>query len=45
MDLREMGYDEVEWIHLGRVGSHWRDLMSMAINFRVPGTSRDLLAS
>jgi hypothetical protein len=45
MDLKEMECDEVERIHLGRDRDNWQAFMSMAINFLVPETTRDLFVS
>jgi hypothetical protein len=36
MDLREIGWENVEWIHLAQDRDHWRALVKTVINFRVP---------
>jgi hypothetical protein len=36
MDLREIGWDGVDWIGLAQDRDRWRALVSMVINFRVP---------
>ncbi|KAJ4450606.1 hypothetical protein ANN_02032 [Periplaneta americana] len=36
MDLREVGYDEREWINLAQDRDQWRAYVRAAINFRVP---------
>jgi hypothetical protein len=32
-DLREIGSEVVEWIHLALDRNQWRDVINMAINF------------
>jgi hypothetical protein len=36
MDLREIGWDGMEWIHLAQNRGHWRALVNTEMNFRVP---------
>jgi hypothetical protein len=36
MDLRETGWDGMDWIYLAHVRNQWRALVSMAMNLRVP---------
>jgi hypothetical protein len=36
MDLREIGWDDVDWIHLAQDRDQWRALVSMVMNLRVP---------
>jgi hypothetical protein len=36
MDLREMGWDVVDWIDLAQDRDQWRALVNMVMNFRVP---------
>ena len=36
MDLREMGCDPVDWIHLAEEGGQWRAYVSAVMNLRVP---------
>jgi hypothetical protein len=36
MDLREIGWGGMDWIHLAQVRVQWRSLVNMAMNFRVP---------
>jgi hypothetical protein len=36
MDLREIGCEIVDWIHMAQDRGHWRALVNMVINFRVP---------
>jgi hypothetical protein len=36
MDLRETGWDDMDWIDLNQNRDQWRALVNMAINLRVP---------
>jgi hypothetical protein len=36
MDLREIGWDGVDWIDLAQDRDQWRALVSMVMNLRVP---------
>jgi hypothetical protein len=36
MDLREIGWDGMDWIDLAEDGDHWRDLVNMVMNLLVP---------
>jgi transposase len=36
MNLREIGWDGMDWIDLARDGDQWRALVNMVINLRVP---------
>jgi hypothetical protein len=36
MDLREIGWDRMDWIDVAQDGDQWRALVNMVINFRVP---------
>jgi hypothetical protein len=36
MDLREMGWDDIDWIDLAQDRAQWRVLVNTVINFRVP---------
>jgi hypothetical protein len=36
MDLREIGWDGVDWIDLARNRDQWRALVNTVMNFRVP---------
>jgi hypothetical protein len=36
MDLGEMGFGDVDWIHLAQDRDRWRALVNMAMNLRVP---------
>jgi hypothetical protein len=35
MDLRDIGREVVDWIHLDRDRNQWRGLVNTVINFRV----------
>jgi hypothetical protein len=36
MDLREIGWDGVEWIDMAQDRDHWRALVNTVSNLRVP---------
>jgi hypothetical protein len=36
MDLREIGWDDVDWIDLAQDRDQWRALVSTVMNLRVP---------
>jgi hypothetical protein len=36
MDLWEIEFGDVDWIHLARDRDMWRDLVNMVMNLRVP---------
>jgi hypothetical protein len=36
MDLREIGRDGVDWIHMAQDRDRWRTLVNTVLNFRVP---------
>jgi hypothetical protein len=36
MDLREIGFGDVDWIHLSQDRDRWRALVNMVMNLRVP---------
>jgi hypothetical protein len=36
MELRETGWDGVDWIDLAQDRDQWRDLVNMVMNPRVP---------
>jgi hypothetical protein len=36
IDLREIGWDNIDWTDLARNRDQWRALVNTVINFRVP---------
>jgi hypothetical protein len=36
MDLRETGWDGMDWIHLAQDRDQWRALVNMVMNLRFP---------
>jgi hypothetical protein len=36
LDLRETGWDDVDWIHLARDRSQWQAVMNTVMNLRFP---------
>jgi hypothetical protein len=36
MDLREIGWDDIDWIDLAQNRDQWRALMNTVMNLRVP---------
>jgi hypothetical protein len=36
MDLREIGWDGMDWIDLARNGDRWRDVVNTVMNLLVP---------
>jgi hypothetical protein len=36
MDLREIGWDGVDWVDLAQDRDHWRALVNSVMNLRVP---------
>jgi hypothetical protein len=35
MDLREIEWEGVDWIHLAREGDQWLGVLNMAMNLRI----------
>jgi len=36
IDLREIGWDYVDWIHLTQDGEQWRPFVNTVMNHRIP---------
>jgi hypothetical protein len=36
MDVRELGWKDVDWIQLAQDSDQWRDLVNKEMNLRVP---------
>jgi hypothetical protein len=36
MDLREVGWNDMDWINLAQDKDHWRALVNTVLNFGVP---------
>jgi len=36
MNLREIGWEGVDWIHLAQDRDHWQSLVNMLMNLQVP---------
>jgi hypothetical protein len=36
MDLREVGWDGVDWIDMAQDRNQWRDLVNTVLNIRIP---------
>jgi hypothetical protein len=45
MDLREIGFGDVDWIHWAQDRDRWRDLVNTAMNLRVPYNAGNFLTS
>jgi hypothetical protein len=45
MDLREIGWEGMDWIHLAEGRDHWQALVYTVLNLGVPLTVRNLLTS
>jgi hypothetical protein len=45
MDLGEIGFGDVDWIHLAQDRDRWRDLVNTVMNLRVPKNSGNFLTS
>jgi hypothetical protein len=43
MDLREIGWGDMDWIYLAQDGDQWRALVNTITCFRVPYTAGNLL--
>jgi hypothetical protein len=45
MDLRETGWEVVDWLHLAQYRDQWMAVMNTVINFRVPQKGGNFLIS
>jgi hypothetical protein len=45
MDLREIGWDGMDWIDLAQHRDKWRALVNTVMNFRVPKNAGNFLSS
>jgi hypothetical protein len=36
MDLREIGWESMNWIHLAQARNQWQSLVNTVMNIRVP---------
>jgi hypothetical protein len=45
MDLREIGWDGMDWIDLAQDRNQWRALVNTAMNLRVPQNAGKFLSS
>jgi hypothetical protein len=45
MDLREIGFGDVDWIHLDQDRDRWRAPVNMVMNLRVPQNAGNFLTS
>jgi hypothetical protein len=43
MDLREIGWGDVDWMHLGRIGNQWRALLNTVMKFMDPKKGGEFL--
>jgi hypothetical protein len=45
LDIRKIGWDEMDWIDLVQDRDHWRALMNTVMNLRVPHNAGKFLSS
>jgi hypothetical protein len=45
MDVREIGWESVDWINLAQDRDQWRAVVNTAMNLRVPMKKGNLLTS
>jgi hypothetical protein len=44
MDLKQVGYEGVDWIHLAEDREQWQSVVSMVINLQVPESAENFLS-
>jgi hypothetical protein len=44
MDLREIGWDGVDWVDLAQDRDHWRALVNTVMNLRIPQNAGKFLS-
>jgi hypothetical protein len=45
MDLRDIGWEDLDWIHLAQDRDQWRDVVNTVMNLRVPKKVENFLIS
>jgi hypothetical protein len=45
MNLREIGWDDMDWIDLTQDRDQWRALVNAVMNFRIPQNAGNFLSS
>jgi hypothetical protein len=45
MDLREIGWDDMDWIHVAQDRDQWRALVNTVIHLRIPQNVENFLSS
>jgi hypothetical protein len=45
MDVRELGFEDVDWFHMAQNRDRWRALVNTVMNFRVSSNSVTFLSS
>jgi hypothetical protein len=43
-DLKEIGWEVVDWMHLAQDRNQWRTLVNTVMNFRISGLADRMLA-
>jgi hypothetical protein len=45
MDLMEVGWERVDWMHLVQDTDQWQKLVNTAMKFRIPKDAKNVLSS